>query len=237
MIRVFVVEDHPDLLEDLVFGLNAEGLTARGAADGRQLDALCAEDWPDVVILDVILPGEDDGLTIARRMRAHPGIGIIMLTSCGGIDDRVAGLDHADAYLVKPIDIRELAAVVRSVDRRASHYRTGEKDGTWTLHESRLELVSPAGATLHLTYRESCVLAVLAKAQGKVAPLKLLADALGESWVTFEKNRLELVFTRLRHKIAAVMTDPINPIKAARNAGYLLTIRIEVIDNGGHSLG
>ncbi len=223
MIRVVVVEDHPDLLEDVVFGLNAEGLEVRGAADGRRLDALCAQGMPDVLVLDLMLPGED-GMAIARRMRARGEIGIVMLTARGQIEDRVAGLELADAYLVKPVDLRELAAVVRSVHRRL---RGAAGEAPWILRESRMELLSPGGVPLALTYKEYRVLAALAQAPGQVVGMKSLAEALETDWLSFEKNRLELIIARLRRKIGAAMSEPMNPIKAARSEGYVLTLPIE----------
>lgn len=223
MTQVIVVEDHPDLLEDVVFGLNAEGLQARGAADGRQLDALSAQGMPDVLVLDLMLPGED-GMAIARRVRGRGEIGIVMLTARGQIEDRVAGLELADAYLVKPVDLRELAAVVRSVHRRL---RGAVGEPPWVLRESRMELLSPGGVPLALTYKEYRVLAALAQAPGQVVGMKSLAEALETDWLSFEKNRLELVIARLRRKIGAAMSEPMNPIKAARSEGYVFTLPIE----------
>lgn len=226
MISVVVVEDHPDLLEDIVFGLNAEGMDARGAQDAAVCDRLCAGAMPEVFVLDIMLPGED-GLTLAQRLRAQGCGKLIMLTSLGSIENRVSGLDVADAYLVKPVDLRELAAVIRSVHRRLEGRPRESILTVWTLRDKSMELVSPNGKILPLTHKELIILSALASIPGKVVPARTLAEAMGERWFTFEKNRLETSITRLRRKICAAMLRPSNPIKSARGAGYALTIDVK----------
>lgn len=226
MISVIVVEDNLDLLEDMVLGLNAEGLDARGAQDAAACDQLCAGAMPEVFVLDIMLPGED-GLTLAQRLRAQGRRGLIMLTSLGSIENRVSGLDVADAYLVKPVDLRELAAVIGSVHRRLEGRPRESIQAVWTLRGKSMELVSPNGKALALTHKELIILSALASVPGEVVPARTLAEALGESWFTFEKNRLELIITRLRRKIGAALLRPSNPIKSARGAGYALTIDVK----------
>src|SRR5690606_8788613 len=105
--RVIVVEDNKDLREEIVFHLRHAGHEAVEAGDGRALDAaLATGPKPEVVVLDIGLPGED-GFSIATRLRRdHPCIGIVMLTARGLIDDKLQGLSlGADAYLVKPVDL------------------------------------------------------------------------------------------------------------------------------------
>src|SRR5690606_2100697 len=110
---------NPDLLDELAFHLRRQGHGVAALPDGVALDAHLAGAEVDVLVLDLGLPGED-GLSIARRLRrTQPGIAIAMLTARGQLDDRLLGLNSgADIYLVKPVDMRELSAVVESLYRR-----------------------------------------------------------------------------------------------------------------------
>ena len=117
-VRVIVVDDEPDLREMIAAYLGKHGFVVAGAGDARELDALLNNGAPDLVILDVNLPGED-GFAIARRLRAHSDVPIIMLTGAGDTVDRVVGLElGADDYVTKPFDPRELRARIHSVLRR-----------------------------------------------------------------------------------------------------------------------
>lgn len=229
MISVVVVEDHPNLLEDIVFGLNAEGLNARGALDAVTCVRLCAESMPEMLVLDIMLPGED-GLALARRLRAQTHVGLVMLTALGSIENRLAGLDLADAYLVKPIDLRELAAVIRSVHRRVHQASADEAAPSWRLVMRQQGIVSPLGSSVELTYKECLTLALLARAGDRPVQTRALVAALEEDWFGYEKNRLELLISRLRQKIMMSGKLTANPIKAVRNEGYVLTIPLQVVD-------
>ena len=119
--RVLIVDDDPDLCDLLSEYLAANGLTVAAAGDGAAMRQAMARQMPDVVVLDLMLPGED-GLSIFRRFRAerHPPIPVLMLTARDTVEDRVAGLDAgADDYLVKPFAFPELLARLRALARRA----------------------------------------------------------------------------------------------------------------------
>lgn len=226
MISVYLLEDHDGLREDTTFALNAEGLLAKGAANGNEFAALCAHALPDVALIDRMLPGED-GLAIAHGLRAPAvakKIGIVFLTSLGALDEKLAGLEFGDAYLVKPVDMRELAAVIRSVYRRINFMAGNEKQGTWRLQLRRLELISPQGRVVELSFKEARILVTLAGASGKMVSVRNLVEAVEEDWLLYEKNRLELLLSRLRQKIRATNELSINPIKSVRSEGYQLTI-------------
>jgi two-component system NtrC family sensor kinase len=126
---VIVVDDEPGLRSMIADYLGKQGFVVRTAANGRELDDHLARDVPDLLILDVNMPGED-GFAIARRMRAHSAVPILMLTGADDIVDRVVGLGiGADDYLTKPFDLRELLARIRSLLRRvfeAERQRTSE---------------------------------------------------------------------------------------------------------------
>ena len=231
MISVILVEDHDGLREDMVFGLNAEGLQAQGVADGPAFDRLFGSGAPDVVVIDRMLPGED-GMSIAWRVRnagTAKKTGIVFLSSLGSLDERIEGLGLADAYLVKPADLRELAAVISSVYRRLNSLEKSGEAGSWRILPHRLELVSPQGRRAELSFKEMQTLALLADASGAPVSARKLIEAMGEDWLQYEKNRLELILSRLRQKIRAAEGVSTNPIKAVRNEGYLLTIPMLVI--------
>ncbi|WP_244433931.1 response regulator transcription factor, partial [Azospirillum sp. B506] len=118
MARIIVVEDEADLRDDLVEYLDRCGFEVHGASRGAELDRLLEVGAADVIVLDVNLPDED-GFSVARRVRATSSAAIIMLTARSGLIDRVIGLElGADVYLVKPVDFREVEAQIKALMRR-----------------------------------------------------------------------------------------------------------------------
>jgi DNA-binding response OmpR family regulator len=115
---IIVCDDEPDLREAVAEYLSRRGLDVRGAEDAVALRRLLAERPADLIVLDIAMPGED-GLSVARALRAEGDIGIVMLTAAGDVVDRVVGLEvGADDYIAKPVDLRELLARLRAVLRR-----------------------------------------------------------------------------------------------------------------------
>lgn len=230
MIKVYVVEDNHYLLEDIVDSLNLLGYDCHGAIDAITFDALLSTELPDLVILDWNLPGED-GLSIAKRLNINGRtnhIGIIFLTARACIDDRVAGLEIADSYLTKPIDYQELGAIVSSIHRRLGCNTSAIKESVWQLREKTLELQTPQNRILSLSSREYIALYKLAESPGTPVIARNIVEAWGDNWLSFEKNRLELLFSRLRRKIKDSSDIKINPIRSVRNEGYLLMIPVNL---------
>ncbi len=117
-LRIAFVEDEEDLREEIVFSLNELGFDATGYANGREFYAALQERGVDIALIDVGLPGED-GFSIVSHLRASSSMGVVMLTARGMLEERVRGLQQgADAYLVKPVPIKELAAVLQALGRR-----------------------------------------------------------------------------------------------------------------------
>jgi two-component system phosphate regulon response regulator OmpR len=115
---IIVCDDEPDLREAVAEYLARRGMDVRRAEDAASLRRLLAERPADLVVLDIAMPGED-GLSLARALRAESDIGIVMLTAAGDVVDRVVGLEvGADDYIAKPVDLRELLARLRAVLRR-----------------------------------------------------------------------------------------------------------------------
>src|SRR5262245_52499510 len=127
--RVLIVEDDREIRESVCDYLTSHGYACAQAADGKAMRASLAEAMPDLVLLDLRLPGED-GLSLARWLRDNHAVAIIMVTAAGDVVDRVVGLEvGADDYLGKPFDLRELLARVKSVLRRGAKSEKKAKSG------------------------------------------------------------------------------------------------------------
>src|SRR5260221_662443 len=165
---VLVVDDQNDICEVVQDYLVGEGYRVSTASDGTTMRRVMAQNAIDLVILDLMLPGED-GLTLAQALRGESNIGIIILTGRGETVDRIIGLEMgADDYLPKPFHLRELLARVKSVLRRAAARgndkpspggRSKARFAGWDLDLSTRELVSPAGSEVRLTTGEFDLLA------------------------------------------------------------------------------
>lgn len=221
MIRVLVVEDDSDLLDDLVFGLRHEGFEASGAPDGQGIEKRLDEQPADVVVLDVMLPG-DNGFTIARKLNeTRPGLGVVILTGLDSTTDRVVGLESgADIYLAKTVERRELVAAIRAVARRVS--RLPERSAGWTLELEGKRLLAPDGREISLTRQEYLLLDVFAGSYGGEAARRRLIEGLGANYLDFDQRRLETLMSRLRRKIASTCGTT-GLIRTLRAEGYLFT--------------
>jgi len=192
----------------------------------------------DVILLDVVMPGQD-GLTIAREIRATSDVGIIMLTGRDEVLDRVVGLEvGADDYIAKPFHLREVLARVKSVLRRRKPAQdpavgskaTGEDvirfDG-WLLDTARRRLVSPSGDDVALTSGEFDLLAALAKHPGRVFSREALMEhTRGRGMRAFDRT-IDAQIARLRKKIEP---NPKNPtiVKSVRAVGYVFARKVEL---------
>lgn len=214
--HIVVVEDNADLRAELVFQLRHAGHDAQEAADAVALDACLGRGPVDLVLLDLGLPGED-GFSVARRLAARPGLGIVILSARGTLDDRVCGVElGADAYLVKPVHPRELRAVVERVHARLAP-RQAAPAARWVLDAGARRLRSPAGVDIALTGAEFRLLAALAATPDACAGRPRLAEALGQSWLDFDERRLEVAVSRLRRKLRAHGAELLH---AERGVGY-----------------
>jgi len=230
VIKVYIVEDHSYLLEDIVHCLNEQGYDCKGASNSTSFNKLITKQLPDIVVLDWMLPDED-GLAIAKKLRNDvktKNIGIVFLTARGDVDDRILGLEIADSYQVKPVDYRELGAIINSIYRRSSIDKGTSDQPNWTLYESTLELHSPLGQIISLSHREFVVLRQFSRSADKPVSSQQIVELWNENWLTYEKNRLELFLSRLRTKIKSINNQSMNPIRAVRHEGYILLLKIEI---------
>lgn len=227
--RIGLIEDNVDFREEVAFHLKRAGFTIALACNGRDIDRQLASTPCDLLVLDLGLPWED-GLAITRRLRAsQSGLGIVMLTARGSLEDRLLGLQEgADAYLVKPVDMRELVAVVESVQRRLAQTVPSQPPSGWNLDLASLKLLSPDGMVVMLTANERDLLKVLADAVPAPASRRNLAIALGHFELDFDDRRLEVAFSRLRQKIETATTAK-NILRSARGKGYVFAAPLTVI--------
>ncbi len=221
MIRVLVIEDDADFLDDIVFGLRHDGFEVSGMAEGCALDQQLADQPVDVLVLDLGLPGED-GLSIARRVvRTHPHLGIVMLTGRDSPRDRVIGLDSgADIYLPKTANRYELAAAIRAVSRRIAQVPSPKS--AWILDQHKLTLTTGDGIVVNLTNQECLLMAVFSREYGGEASRRKLVEGLGGKFLDFDQRRLETLISRLRRKIEAE-SGVSGSIRAIRGDGYLFS--------------
>ncbi|WP_237214657.1 response regulator [Falsiroseomonas oryziterrae] len=232
---IIVCDDEPDLREAVAEYLARRGLDVRRAEDAVALRRLLAERPADLVVLDITMPGED-GLSVARALRAESDVGIVMLTAAGDVVDRVAGLEvGADDYVAKPVDLRELLARLRAVLRRreAAHgaqlaaaatpavpagkrVRMGR---TWLDLDLR-RLTGADGAEIPLGPSEFALLRAFAERPGRVLTREILLDLAHPRGDEHFDRSIDVRIARIRRKIEAVPERPA-VIKTVRGAGYV----------------
>ncbi|MHB8657159.1 MAG: response regulator transcription factor [Solirubrobacteraceae bacterium] len=215
--RVLVVDDDPPLRRMLERTLVAEGFAVTLAGDGGTALVEAERSAPDVIVLDVAMPGLD-GLAVCRRLRTK-GLStpILMLTARDAVPDRVAGLESgADDYLVKPFAIAELIARIRALTRRGSEAGSLLAYADLTL-DREAHIASRGARRIELTGREASLLALLLGASGRTITRD---HALGEIWEdAAEANVVDRYVTRLRVKLG----DP-PLIRTVRGAGFALRL-------------
>jgi two-component system OmpR family response regulator len=227
MTTVLIVDDDPEIAALLRQTLGAQGFDVITAGDGAELRRVVDSRPVDLVILDLMLPGED-GLSLCRHLRATTGLPIIMLTAMGGETDRVVGLEMgADDYLAKPFSTRELLARIRAVLRRAgpilSPAGTGEvlDFSGWRLDVAHRRLTAPDGVLVEMTSGEFDLLLAFLRHPHQVLSRDQLLD-LARGRVAGPLDRtIDVQVGRLRRKLEV---DPKNPdlLKTVRGGGYLL---------------
>lgn len=242
--EIIVVDDEADLREAVAGYLSRQGLSVRTAGGGAELRTLLAEQPADAVILDISMPGED-GLSIARSLRAQGDIGIVMLTAAADVVDRVVGLEvGADDYIAKPFDLRELLARLRSVLRRRAVARGAAQDGAapgapplaptaaaaTTAREVRMgrnrlcldtrRLVGPDGFEVPLAASEFELLRSFAERPGRTLTREMLLDLAHPHGEDRFDRSIDVRITRIRKKIESVPSRP-QVIRTVRGIGYV----------------
>jgi len=229
MARVLVVDDEPSLAQTVAYTLRREGFEVQTAADGPAAIDAVASTPPDVIVLDLLLPGVD-GLEVCRRVRRSSAVPILMLTARGEELDRVVGLEvGADDYLAKPFSMRELVARIRALLRRRELLieeigTTGKsEDGVLTgAGEIAIDVgghhVTRRGDPVPLTPKEFALLETLVRHRGQVlSPGQLLQLVWG-----YSDSDTRTVAVHIRSLRGKIEDDPSNPelIETVRGLGY-----------------
>lgn len=229
--HMLVVDDDARIRQMLQRYFEEEGFRVSLAADGATMRETLRKLDIDIILLDLMLPGGDDGLDLAREVRSKSDVPIIMLTGRDDIVDKVVGLEiGADDYIVKPFHLRELLARVRNLLRRRQPARpTGseveEKNlrfGQWTLDLGRRQLMGADGIETVLTTGEFDMLALLAAHPGRVFTRDMLMDRTrGRTLDAFDRS-IDAQIARLRKKLEQDTRHP-DLIKSVRGVGYVFT--------------
>ena len=238
--RIAIVEDDSDQLHSIEEFLLDSGYPVWGAGSAEAFYRHFMASPVDVVILDIGLPGED-GLAVAALLKDKPNVAVIILSARDSLSDRLSGLRAgADRYLVKPVNLLELAANIDAVGNRlalnamatagAEPTRLGSDTprGHWDLALKDWVLTSPQGKPLALTTHEFALLHHLIKVQGQAVTKRDLTDQIFGPRAQNGTERLNLLVTRLRKKAAEALAEPL-PIKTLHQIGYAFTAAARIL--------
>ncbi|MFN8524148.1 MAG: response regulator transcription factor [Chloroflexota bacterium] len=223
--NILVVDDDRDIADIIGYSLRKEGHRPQLVHSGEEALAAVARSEPDLVLLDVMLPGLS-GFDVCRRLRERSQIPVILLTARGEEADRVWGLDlGADDYITKPFSHRELLARVRAVARRAAAARTPDQ-GSVVVGELQIDFgrheVTVRGGVAELTPKEYEILHCLALNAGRVVPHeRLLAFAWGPNHLESDVDQLKVHIRHIREKIEVSPSVP-EYVTTVRGVGYRL---------------
>jgi two-component system OmpR family response regulator len=229
--RLLIVDDDIRICRMLSRILMAEGYVVETAENGRAMWRALRTKTFDLVILDLRLPGGEDGLSLARRLRTESDVPLIMLTGRGEQIDKVVGLEiGADDYVTKPFDRHELIARIRSILRR-SQLRNGAANSSdrvksvikfagWRLDLGRRQLTAPGGEKIELTSFEFQLLSVLAQKPGRLLSRDQILELVASRHWNPSDRSIDVHVAKLRRKLH---DDPRRPglIKTVRGIGYM----------------
>jgi len=235
--KILIVEDDPQIAGIVRDSLSEQGMLVEVAADGVTMDAkMHALDF-DLMVLDVMLPGED-GFSICRRLRASSDIPILMLTSVSSDIDRVVGLEiGADDYVTKPFVLRELTARIKGLLRRSrlasprvesQRKRLFRFDG-WRVDPIRRQVHDPSHARVAMTTHEFDLLLAFCQNAGRVLTREQLLAVTHAGLAGPIERSIDVHISRLRQKLEVDPRDPML-LKTVRLGGYIFTAAVEEID-------
>ncbi|ROL65875.1 DNA-binding response regulator [Pseudomonas chlororaphis] len=231
--HLLVVDDDPEIRQLLCDYLCEAGYRVSTAADGREMRRRLELNVIDLIVLDLMLPGED-GLSLCRSLRASSNTPVIMLTARGSLIDRIVGLEMgADDYLPKPFDPRELLVRIKVVLRRVQSFpdrarvdeATSIRFAGWQLDTRARHVLSPEGVVISLGNSDFRVLRLLLQYPNR--PLSrdfLLNHAFDKASTPFDRS-IDVCISRLRQQLTASL------IKTVRNEGYMLTAGDVVLES------
>jgi two-component system OmpR family response regulator len=230
--RVLMVDDDHGIRDVVSEFLRRHGFAVETAGDANEMEQVLARNPVDLIVLDVMLPGED-GLAICRRLAGPDGPAIIMLSAMGEETDRIVGLElGADDYLPKPCNPRELLARIRAVLRRRQEPRSSDGPlgagcafAGWRLDLVRRELRSPQGVVVNLSSGEFSLLRAFVERPQRVLTRDRLLDlARGPDTEAYDRA-IDVQISRLRKKLDDGVGGQ-ELIRTIRNEGYVFTARV-----------
>ena len=233
--KVIVVEDEIRLRDQMVAYLTLSGLDVTGVGSAAELYRCLVAERFSVIILDIGLPDED-GLSVARHVRAQGDVGIIMVTARGATPERVRGFEAgADIYMTKPVEFSELLAAVGNLARRVKSSTLAQsappppQQDQWTFDQTAFSLRPPKGPAISLTAKEMALITKFQQCQGKVVRRSDLLLALGYPPHDIDNRSLDAAIRRLRLKVTE-QAGVFLPIQTIHAIGYLFSGKI--VDRG-----
>jgi two-component system OmpR family response regulator len=233
--HVLVVDDDAEIRSLLREYLQKNGYRVTVAADGKAMWAALEHGAPDILVLDLMLPGED-GLTLCRNLRARSSLPVIMLTARGEETDRIIGLEMgADDYLAKPFNPRELLARIKSILRRTRALPDNLQPNDvrcirfagWTLDVAARHLLGTDGVPVNLSGTEYKLLRIFLSHPNRTLNRDQLIDLmLSRDAAPFDRS-IDVQVSRLRHRLGDDAKEPVI-IKTVRGEGYALSVPIEI---------
>jgi two-component system, OmpR family, response regulator len=233
--RILIVEDDVAIHHMLSETLSENGFSVSVATSAAEMDRALRREEVDLVVLDVMLPGED-GFSICGRLRASSNLPILMLTALGEDVDRIVGLEiGADDYVTKPFNSRELIARIRALLRRARAFgvKTGQRLGPlrfagWRIFPAERRLLSPEGVRVTTTSAEFDLLLAFCQHSGEVLSREQLLELTHGGLAGPVERSVDVHVSRIRQKIEPDPRDP-TFIKTVRLGGYIFTPEVEAL--------
>lgn len=234
-VKLLLVDDEASLREPLADYLSRQGFAVRQAADAAKARSALKDDTPDLVLLDIMMPGED-GISLCRHLVESRNLPVIFLTAKGESTDRIVGLEiGADDYVVKPFEPRELVARIRSVLRRASKGGNGSRpdngsdahyefDG-WQLDPLKRRLTDPEGTVVPISTAEFRLLTALLEHPNQVMDRDRLLDMVQGREAHLFDRAVDNQISRLRRKVEVDSRDP-KLIQTVWGGGYMLAAEV-----------
>ncbi|CDZ49120.1 response regulator [Neorhizobium galegae] len=229
--NILVVDDDPRIRQMLTRYFEGEGYAVSAVSDGQEMRVQLKRQEIDIILLDLSLPGGQDGFDLAREIRMQSDIPIMMLTGRDDVVDRIIGIEiGADDYIAKPFHLREVHARLKSILRRRQPAQPKQEENEekivrfegWALNLSRRQLLSAEDGEVELTTGEFDMLAAFVQHAGRVLTRDFLMDATrGRQLDAFDRT-IDAQIVRLRRKIEADAKHP-QLIKAVRGVGYIFT--------------
>ncbi|MBO9498144.1 MAG: response regulator [Novosphingobium sp.] len=236
--RILLVDDEPSLREPLADYLTRQGFAVSPAASAAEARSLLLKFTPDLVLLDIMMPGED-GLSLCRHLSEAKDLPVILLTAKGEATDRIVGLEiGADDYVVKPFEPRELVARIKSVLRRAARGTVAPQEDAhyefegWRLDPVKRRLTDPEGAVIAISSAEFRLLIAFLDHPRQVMDRDRLLDMVQGREAHLFDRAVDNQVSRLRRKIESAMREP-RLIQTVRGGGYVLAADVRRVSDSG----